>query len=117
VSALYTGFRAAWLAVEAAGDAALRETLLRALSWYCDENAWQSPAESVRQIVHSGAVSKEQALELAAEMRALTGGAARATRAGARGRQEPLPDPPPRRHRLRSREPLRRATRCGCARS
>ena len=32
------------------------------------------PAESIRQILHSGAVSKEQALELAAEVRALTGG-------------------------------------------
>jgi len=73
VSALYTGFRAAWLAVEAAGDAAQRETLLHALSRYIDEQVNRPPAESIRQILHSGAVSKEQALELAAEMRALTG--------------------------------------------
>ena len=74
VSALYTGFRAAWLAVEAAGDAAQRETLLHALSRYIDEQVNRPPAESIRQILHSGAVSKEQALELAAEVRALTGG-------------------------------------------
>ena len=85
VSALYTGFRAAWLAVGAAGDAALRETLLRALSWYCDENAWRPPAESIRQIIHSGAVSKEQSLELAAEMRALTGGGGEGYASGGEG--------------------------------
>ena len=145
VTALYNGFRDAWLAMEAAGDAAQRETLLRALSWYCDENAWRPPAESIRQILHSGAVSKEQALELAAEVRALTGGgdegyasgggeAAGATsiqqpRAGARRLltaapllplQEPPPDRPLRRHRGATRprgEPLRRATWCGCGRS
>ena len=73
VTALHNGFRAAWLAMEAAGDAAQRETLLRALAWYCEEYA-RPPLACIRLLLHSGTVSREQALELAAEMRALTGG-------------------------------------------
>ena len=64
VTALHNGFRDAWLAMEAAGDVAQRETLLRALAWYCEECA-RPPLACIRLLLHSGAVSREQALELA----------------------------------------------------